>query len=463
MDSRDSVSRISGIIERRKDEWLEELARLVRQRSISASGEGVEDCAELFAEIMRASGIDAKVNRVHEGPGKPYPFVTGVALADEPESAPSMLVYGHYDVKPAGDLSEWDSDPFEPVIRDGRMYGRGVSDNKCQIFMYVKAVQICREELGSLPCTVKFIFEGGEEEGSEGLAEFLRSHREELSADFCLNSDGAMHESHRPTIKLGTKGYYAPILEITCANRDVHSMHGPTVPSAIWRMVEVLSSIRRFSDSYVLIDGFYDGVRPISEEEKAALSSMPNDGAVTLEELGLDHFAMGPHGDDYNYNFVFEPSSNINSIRGGFPGPGDNNVVAHYCRARLDFRLVPDQDPRDIHEKFMAHLHKHGFDDVKVDPGALGTLPVRIPVTNPYVQTIIGCLRDAYGKEPIVYPNGAGSGPLSMFTEAVGVQTAILPMCAADQHEHAPNENMRLDDFEDGIRACALMLLRLGK
>lgn len=455
------IDKINACINKHMTEWLEELAGLVRQRSVSGTGEGVVDCAELFVKVMRKVGIDANVRSLsREYP--PFPFVVGEAKCNN-LNAPTILVYGHYDVKPEGDVSLWKSEPFEPEIRDGRMYGRGVSDNKCQIFMYIKAIQICRELYGELPCNVKFIFEGSEEIGSPGLSEFLMENRELLKADFCLNSDGAMHESCRPTVKLGTKGMYAPILEVICANRDVHSMHGPTVPNAAWRMVEVLSSLRDFSTGRILIDGFYDDVQVPTEEEIATLQSMPDDGAVTLRELDLDHFAMGPKGNDYNYNFVFENSCNINSLVSGHIGPGDNNIAPHKARCRLDFRLVPNQIPLDIHEKLQAHLHKHGFDDVKIISAETAVKPVRLSITNPYVQILIPALRDAYNQEPIVYPSGGGSGPLKMFTDSVGVDTVILPMCAADQCEHSPNENMKLMDFENGIRAASIMMIRLGE
>lgn len=456
------IDRINEQIEAHRAQWLDELASLVRQRSVSGTGEGVAECAELFVRIMEASGISARVMRLDGAGDPPFPFVVGEARADDP-AAPTILVYGHYDVKPEGDRSLWRSEPFEPVIRDGRMYGRGVSDNKCQIFEYVKAVQICRAILGRLPASIRFIFEGSEEIGSPGLTEFLRAHRDLLAADICLNSDGAMHESCRPTLKLGTKGMYAPILEVTCANRDVHSMHGPTVPNAAWRMIECLASLRDFKDGRILIDGFYDDVRAPSDEELAALKAMPDDGAVTLAELELERFATGPRGDDYNYNFVFENSCNINSLVSGHTGPGENNIVPHHARCRLDFRLVPDQRPTDIHEKLQAHLHRHGFDDVKITGAEMSTLPIRLPITNRYVKVLIGALRDAYGEEPIVYPNGGGSGPLAMFSDAVGVDTVILPLCAADQCEHSPNENMKLIDFDNGLRATSMMLMRLGE
>jgi len=453
------LDKINPYINTHMSEWLEELGGLVRQRSVSGTGEGVEDCAKLFVKVFRDSGMEGQVLRLND---KVFPFVVGEAKA-EVTDAPTILVYGHYDVKPEGDLSLWKSDPFEPVIRDGRMYGRGVSDNKSQIYMYIKAIQVCRAVFGKLPCNVKFIFEGSEEIGSTGLQEFLRKNRALLKADICLNSDGAMHESCRPTLKLGTKGMYAPVMEITCANRDVHSMHGPTVPNAAWRMVQMLNTLRDPASGFIMIDGFYDDVLEPTPEELNALNSMPNDGAIALKELGLDHFAMGPHGDDYNYNFVFENSCNINSLVSGHVGPGDNNIVPYKARVRLDFRLVPNQTPEDIHKKMKAHLKKHGFDDVVfVDEGIIG-YPVRIPMTNPYVKVLISSLRDAFSQEPIVYPNGGGSGPLKMFIDSLGMPIVILPFCAADQHEHAPNENMKLIDLENGVRAATILLKRLGE
>ena len=456
-----SMEQINRGIAAKREAWLRELSLLVAQKSVSGTGEGVEECAALFVRSLEAAGITARVIYPGDDSGA-FPFVVG-ETKDAPENAPTVLVYGHYDTQPEGDLSLWDSPPYEPQIRNGRMYGRGISDNKCQIFFYIKAIELCRELTGSLPCRVKFIFEGSEEIGSPGLHAFLRSHRELLRADICLNSDGAIHESCRPTLKLGTKGMYAPTLSVTCANREVHSMHGPTVPSAAWRMIAFLHSLKELTTGRVLIDGFYDDVLPPTREELATLSSMPNDGETTLRELGLSHFAPGPHGDDYNYNFVFEPSCNINSLNSGYTGPGENNVVPNKARVRLDFRLVPNQTPEDIHEKLKAHLQAHGFTDFAFENDGIVGRPYRLSVENPYVRVIVDALRESFGAEPIVYPNGGGSGPLKLFAEALDIDILILPLCAADQCEHAPNENMKLSDFDNGIRAAATMLLRLGE
>ena len=435
--------------------WIDELSVLLRQRSISCLDEGVTDCAHLLVGMMEKMGIKTTLFDTEYHP----PFVYGEILEDP--ALPTILIYGHYDVQPPGDREAWLSDPFEPTIRDGRIYCRGAGDNKGQFFIHLKAAEMVRTLNGKLPVNLKFIFEGGEEIGSPKLGEFFASHRELLKANFAMNSDASMHESGRPTMLLGVKGCYAPIFEIRTANRDVHSMHGATVPSAAWRMVGLLSTLKG-EDGRVLIDGFYDDVRDPYPEELEAVKAIPNAEAQIKADLGLDHFVQGRVTDNYNYNTVFEPTCNINSLRSGHLGAGNNNIVPATARVRLDMRLVPNQTPQKMHELFKAHLHKHGYDDVEfLSDGGVG-MPCRVPLDNPYVLAIQDALRESFGEEPILYPGLGGTGPSHIFLENLGIYRILVPFASSDQNDHGVNENLKISDFENGIRASAAIMHKIG-
>ena len=240
-------------IEQQKTYWLKQVSRLVSQRSISSTGEGVLECAALLESMLQEMGISTK--RI-EGFGPP--LIYGEVRSSRAD-APCVLVYGHYDVQPAGDAALWITEPFTPKIQDGRMYGRGVADDKGQFFTYIAAVQSLRAVTGDLPVHVKFIFEGEEEVYSPHLQAAVAANRELLSCDVMLNPDVSYHNSGRPVINLGNKGMYMAELTVKTASRDVHSMYSASVPSAAWRMVQVLSSIRD-GNGRILIDGFYDDV-----------------------------------------------------------------------------------------------------------------------------------------------------------------------------------------------------------
>ena len=446
------------LIDERTPRWLEELFGLLCIPSISSTEEGIEGvpaCAELLVREMRRLGIETTVHPTGDGPD----ILTGELRCPRAD-APTVLIYGHYDVQPAGDRSLWRTDPFTPTVQDGRIYCRGVADDKGQFYAHLKAIEAYKAVRGELPVHLKFLFEGEEEVGSRHLRDFVAAHRELLACDVALNSDAAMHESGRPTLVLGLKGSYTPILEVRTANRDVHSMHGATVPSAAWRMIGLLSTLKG-EDGKVLIDGFYDDVREPTELELETLGTIPDAEAQIKAELGVEHFVRGRVTDNFNYNTVFEPTCNINSLRSGHLGAGNNNIVPATARVRLDMRLVPNQTPERIHELFKAHLHKHGYDDVEFLAQG-GGAPLRVPADDPYAKAAAEVLGEVWGEPGVIWPNIGGSGPFALFTELLGAPFLLIPYAAADQCEHAPNENMKIDDFKRGVLASIRLYERFG-
>ena len=439
------MERVYRYIEEQKEYWLEQVMRLVRQKSVSSTGEGIESCAELLQQILKEAGIQVK-----QIDGFGPPLVYG-EIRSERENAPCVLIYGHYDVQPSGDASLWLTDPFQPKQLHGRIYGRGVADDKGQFFTYIAAVQSLKKVYGDLPVHVKFIFEGEEEVYSPHLQAAVEANCDLLACDVMLNPDVSYHNSGRPIINLGNKGIYMAELTVKTADRDVHSMYSASIPSAAWRMVEVLSSIRD-GNGKVLIEGFYDDVKAPSDSELKALATIPNAAEDYRRTKSVDKLLDG----DYRYHDAFEPTCNINSLKAGHIGLGTNSIVAGNAYARMDIRLVPDQTPEKMHALLLAHLEKHGFTDVNVK--WFGGMPLRVPSDHPYVLKISDALRSVWGLEPVIYPSIGGFSPFRVLVDALHAPFIQVPIGNCDQNEHSINENLIVDDFMRGIRTAAAIL-----
>ena len=294
----DLEKRCDDYIEANRERFLEELYTFLRQPSVSTRDEGMGECAELLAQLMRDVGIETRVI-----PTARHPVVYGEIAKP---GAPTVLVYGHYDVQPPEPLDLWDSPPFEPEIRDGKIYGRGTSDNKAQIFIYIKTVEVLRAVLGELPVGLKFMYEGEEEIGSPNLAPFVRENKEMLKADLTYFSDSHIHESGRPMIILGLKGMVYVELTARGARIDQHSMRATGVPSAAWRLVWALNTLKT-PDNRIAIEGFYDDVRPLTNLERETIAQIPIDEKALKEFFGVDALLPGRIEDGYYFNLISDP------------------------------------------------------------------------------------------------------------------------------------------------------------
>lgn len=445
------LSKVYEYIEAHKQEYLDELFTFLRCRSISTTNEGVAECAELLAGIMRKAGIE----HVQIFPTERHPVVYGDLIFDP--SYPTQLVYGHYDVQPADPIEAWDSDPFEPVIRDGKIFCRGCSDDKAQLFAYIKGVEAYRKINGeALPINIKYLFEGEEEIGSQNLESFVMEHKELLKCDAAIYSDGHMHEMGYPIILLGHKGMVQLEMTVTEACKDTHSMRAPSIPSAMWKMVEVLHSLKD-ETGIVKIEGFYDEVREPTELEAETAKKIPLDVEDMKKTYGIDHFVKNRKGDDYYYNIVFEPTCNIAGIYGGYTGEGYKTVLPHEVTAKIDIRLVPDQDPNVIMEKLKKHIEKQGFKGVQFKVFH-GNYPARTPIDNPYVALAAKAVEMGFGEKPVLSPSVGGGGPHYIFDRHMHIPVIEIPLARADQNNHAPNESMGLRGFFCGIKMAASLI-----
>ena len=440
------------------DHWqdaLEDLKRLCRQPSISAQGVGMAEVVQLLVRMMREYDIDAQVL---PSPGDGYPLIYGEVAGDSPTT---LLFYNHYDVQPPEPLELWGSPPFEPTQYESNLRARGVSDNKGDIVARLLAIRAFQRVRGKPPVSVKFIIEGEEEIGSPNIVAFVENNRQLLKADACIWECGGVNWRNEPVVSLGLKGILYVQLEVRGASQDVHSSMATVVPNPAWRLVWALGSLKDMEEN-IRIEGFYDDVLPPTQREIDAINAMPMDEEETKQALGLESFVKGVTGFDYKSRHIIEPICNICGLDSGYTGSGSKTVLPCLARAKIDFRLVPNQSPDDILAKLRRHLDSHGFGDVVIAPQTEGESAARTPLDSPFVSVVSEAAREVYGVEPVIVPSMAGSGPMHSFTDTLGLPTALIGVMYPGSSPHAPNEHIRLADFILGAKHIAAVLERMA-
>ncbi|MCL6554523.1 MAG: M20/M25/M40 family metallo-hydrolase, partial [Firmicutes bacterium] len=414
----------------------------------------IEECTALLAGVLRDAGIAASVV-----PTATRPVVLGEVRRDP--AAYTLLCYGHYDVQPPEPLELWESPPFEPTVRDGRLYGRGTGDNKGQLVAHVLAARAWLEAGGGPPVNLKFVFEGEEESGSPGLAEFVHAHRERLAADLVYISDGGLHPSGAPVISLGNRGILGITLLARGADRDNHSGNkGGVAPNPVWMLVHLLSTMVDPSGR-VLIEGFYDRVRPIGPVEERLLAQMDFDPVEFGRTMGLERVPMD--GPTYWRRIMLEPYVNINGFISGYVGPGSKTIIPSTAECRMDIRLVVDQTTQDILEKVKRHVAKVD-PRVQVVPRGFGVMePSRTAPDHPAVGVIARAIKAVRGVEPYINLCAGGSLPNAVWPRILGADHIGVPYANADENNHSPNENLSLERFYDGIHVSAQVYAALAE
>ena len=435
-------------IDRQADTYVEMLRTLCRQPSIATQNLGMAETAEMVLMLLRQIGADAQTL-----PTGGYPIVYGAV----PGRASKILsFYNHYDVQPPEPLELWDSDPFAAEVRDGRIWARGVADNKGNLVARVCAAEAVHKVRGELPLNVKFIVEGEEEIGSPNLPAFADAHADLLRADGCIWEAGYKDTQGRPEIYLGAKGILYVALRASGANADLHSSWATVVPNPIWRLTWALNSIKD-RDERILIPGFYDPVREPTPDEVDALERMSFDDEGTRRQFGLDRFLGDLTDIPLLIKHIFQPTCNVCGISGGYQGPGLKTVLPNEVMLKMDFRLVPNQDPHQVYEQLRRHLDAQGFQDIEID--LLGQEPpARTPVDDPLVKVVTETAQQVYRAEPVVYPLMRGSGPMYHLCQRPGIPAVSTGVGNTESNTHAPNENVLLEDYINGIKHIALIM-----
>lgn len=436
-------------------ETIERLKTLTRQPSISAQRLGVIECGEMTVEMLRGAGFDAELVPTAD-PGYP-----GLIAELKGASDKTLLFYNHYDVQPPDPLDEWETPPFEPVERDGYLYGRGISDDKGPIVARLAAVRAVRETLGELPVTIRWCMEGAEEIGSPGFHDFVEANADRLRSDVCIWEGGGVNWDGRPLITLGVKGLLYVELECRSAATDSHSSYAPVVPNPAWRLVWALNTLKDPAER-VALPGFYDSVRPALEREIEAIAGLPDTSREFLHDLGVEMAVGEASGYEFRRRLIQEPTANIAGFGSGYTGEGAKTILPAVAKAKLDFRLVPNQDPDDILASLRKHLDAHGFSDVRVSVLS-AEHPSRTPLDDPFVALVADTARRVYGADAYFMPSMTGTGPQHPVQHILGVPVASCGVDYPGNRIHAPNENIRLDYFRLGVLHAAELITALGE
>jgi acetylornithine deacetylase/succinyl-diaminopimelate desuccinylase-like protein len=444
-------SRVDAYLAEHLDESLEDLARLCRQPSVAAQGLGIAECAELTATLLREAGFRAEIL-----PTDGAPVVYGEA---DGASDKTLLFYNHYDVQPAEPLDLWESPPFAPTRRDGKLFARGVGDDKGHIVSRLAALKALRAVHGHLPCKVKFAIEGEEEIGSPNLPAFVERERERLRADGCIWEFGGVDYEGRPSTYLGMRGIFYVELSARTLGHDAHSGIGGSIfPNAAWRLVWALATLKG-PDERIRVAGWYDDVRGPSARDLELLARLPSEEEQLKASYGLAGFLGGATGAELRRRAVFEPTCTISGLTGGYQGPGAKTVLPAEASAKIDFRIVPEQDPADLLPKLRRHLDAHGFGDIAVTQ--LGAEhAARTDPDNPFVRMVAETAAAVYGKPMLIAPMVGGSGPMYPFVQHLGVPIANSGIGSPDSNVHAPNEYIVIDEYLRGARHVARILAR---
>ncbi|HUX32633.1 MAG TPA: dipeptidase [Gemmatimonadaceae bacterium] len=376
---------------------------------------------------------------------------------------PTVLVYGHYDVQPEDPVDKWHSPPFTPTVRDGRLYARGVSDDKGPMLIPIKVAQAFFAVAGALPVNVKCVFEGEEEIGSHSLDAFIRDHQELLAADVVLSADGAMWRISEPSLTVASRGLAGLEVTLTAASKDLHSgRHGGGVANPLHAMAQLIASLHA-ADGRVAVAGFYDRVVELTADERAAIAALPFDEAAYLTQVGAPS-AFGEPGYSTLERQWTRPTLEVNGMWGGYQGPGGKTVIPSEAHAKITCRLVPDQVPEEIVALVARHLERHvppGTRLSVVDPEH-GARPAHIGANHFALQAAGESLRAVYGVKPLVVRMG-GTVPISeLFQRHMGLDTVFFSFSTADEDYHAPNEFFRVHRLHEGLEAWARVWELLG-
>ena len=449
--------------------FIAECLPLFAQPSVSHQAADVRHCAALLQDMLQHEGVHAAVMETGGNP-----VVYGEIEGERDDV--TVVLYNHYDVKPVEPLEAWHSEPFRPLFRRGRVedqapvvpdwralspaelrsclvYARGSGDDKGPLHGSLMALRTMRAVAGKPPCRIKFLYDGEEEIGSPNLPAFLRQHRERFRGDVMVIADGPMHPSGRPTVSLGVRGVMMLEIHLQTANQILHSGHyGNAAPNAAWDLVQLLATMRD-PEGNCLVQNFYAEAKPPTSEEQELLANIPFDEAGMRSFLGLEHWD-GPANLSFYDKTLFRPTFNINGLRSGTTGAARSTVIPHQATVSLDVRLVADMNIDTVCRRIIEHVQERC-------PGAqvemlYGYEAYKVAVTHPQVQKVVAAVRDfcttmGEAEPPVILPTLGGSLPLSELAPALDMPLISVPLANHDDNQHAPNENLRLGHYLQGI------------
>lgn len=426
-----------------RERFIAELQDFCRQPSVAAQNWGMREMADKV--VARFKQLGAEVRLIPVGDGAP------VVYGEIGRGKRTLLIYDHYDVQPPEPLNQWETGPWDAVVRDGKLFARGVADNKGNLMCRIQAIEAYLMAVGDLPLKIKFVVEGEEEIGSVHLPQFARENRALLQdADGCLWEAGYKDINERPVLSCGVKGIVCVELHAHGAKRDLHSAAATIVPNPAWRLTWALATLKD-ADDHILIDDYQQHVRPPTPEEMAALETIPRDDEKLKADYGIPAFIRNLGGIELLKKHLYEPTVTICGLYSGYIGEGSKTVLPNHAFAKLDFRLVPNLTPDLVVELLRKHLDRRGFNDIEIVLTEAGEEVARSPLDSAIVRAAVAAAKEVYASDPIVYPTMAGSGPMYPLCQALGIPAVSAGCGWHDSRAHAPNESIRLADYFEGM------------
>lgn len=448
-----SLRDVLDYIDTHFEDTVADLIRFCAQPSVSADGRGMKEMAALVESAFQRVG--GRTQRF--GPETNYPLI----LAEfEGRSERSIVFYNHYDVQPPEPLERWDSDPFDPLVVDGKIYARGTADNKGSLVARIAALRAYSAVEGMPPVNVTYVAEGEEESGSAYFRSFVAEHPQYFDADGVIWEEASADQNGVPVMRLGNKGMLHVELSATGPANDIHSRFGGIFPNPVWKLVWAAATIRT-PDGTNQIEGFMDDVIPPTDGEEQIYEQLAPGSKRLLERHGLNEAFPAMSDLEVMRTLYHYPTTNITGISGGYTGPGSKTIIPGEAKVRMDFRLVPRQRPEKILELLRAHLDRHGFEDIAIKTLNTHT-PVKTPLTDQFARLVATTGADVYGAPITVEPTSSGTGPRHVVAAVSDVPIVAIGASYAGSMIHGPNENIRLEDLRGHAKHVAAIMNALA-
>jgi acetylornithine deacetylase/succinyl-diaminopimelate desuccinylase-like protein len=449
---------------------ITDLQTLIRQPSVSAKNQGLVECANLVAEIMRKAGINAQLlyidSNLHKNAENDIdsssssslpPIVYGEVKSKSNPYAKTILFYNHYDVQPEDPVELWDEDPFSGKVEGNYVFGRGSADDKGELITRIKAVEYYLKKTGDVPCNVKFIVEGEEEIGSVHIEQYLNKYRDKFKCDGVIWESGFIDTAGRPIISLGQKGILTVEIISKGPDKDVHSSLAALLENPAWGLVRALNTLRN-DKGKILVRDWYKEVRDFTHEELTFIDKENFDEDALRKEYGITNFLNNMQGLDVKKAFEGMPTCNISGLASGYTGTGSKTIIPFMAVARIDFRLVPDMLPHVQFNRLKEHLKEHGFDNDHIKIRRIDGEPAaRTPINHPLVNTVKDAATEVYG-DVVISVSAAGTGPMYYFANMLGVPCICIGGTDISNRCHSPNEYMKIDSLNKTTTCITVIL-----
>jgi len=443
-------------VDKNMNNLISDLQILIRQPSVSAKNEGIEECSKLVQKLLKKSGIKSEILRLKKGIA---PIVYG-EIKSKQNPKKTLMFYNHYDVQPAEPFDLWDAPPFSGIQKGNKIFGRGATDDKGELITRIKAVEACLKTTGDVPCNIKFVIEGEEETGSAHIEKYLKKYKKKFSSDGVIWEFGYVDAKNRPIIGLGMKGLLFVELSVKESNQDAHSSLAVLIKNPAWRLIDAVKTLRD-SSGKILIKDWYKEVTSLSKQDLELIKQEPFDENVFRKEFGIKSFVDNKKGMDAKKALVAGATCNIAGFVSGYIGNGAKTVLPSDALIKIDFRLIPKMDPKKQMTRLKSHLKSKGFGDVKIKIFH-GEAAARTDSSDPFVNQVKDAADKSFGTS-ILNVSNAGTGPMYSFVDILKAPCISIGSTYMFSRIHSPNEFARVDLLKKTTKCMCLIMENFGK